>query len=269
MRVFLVLWMILLGTAVQADRFDFALFKRDGSNIPNSFQKLKNAFDGVQAKRVHAFTIYGGDCASGSYPDSSKGDCPYGSVRSMLREYRRSGPWAFPQPETAWYAWDMVIPKDYPTHTGQTGGGYIFVQWKGMDCPHASIAHNARRNGGNALILRMMKTTGENDCAAVDEMELMSMPGFKGKWRHMEVFAKWSTGRDGEIRVFIDGRQRGHYKGPTLDSNIRRKNDKPSVMNHFDFGSYLCCTGGVHLVQPGTLYFANVKRAGSREQLAQ
>lgn len=253
-----------------ADRWDFGRFAEDGSNLPNSYQRIRDNFEGVEARRIHAFSIIGGECAVGAYSDGSgRGDCTYGSVRSMLREQSRTSRHTFAQPQQAWYAWDMLIPSDYPTHTLQAGGGYIFTQWKGMDCPHASIAHNSRRNGGNVLILRMMRTTGEHDCAATAEINLMPMDQFKGQWRHIEVFANWSTGEAGQFLVYIDGQQRGAYQRPTLDSNIRMQNGQRSEMNHFDFGSYLCCTGGVHLVQPGTLYFANVRRAGSRERLAQ
>lgn len=265
--MFLISVLVLTSTA-QADRWDFGRFVESQSNLPESYQRLRDNFEGVEARRIHGFSIYGGDCVVGAYPDGSgRGDCTYGSVRSLLRETSRNGRHTFAQPDQAWYAWDMLIPPDFPTYTRQTRGGYIFTQWKGMDCPHASIAHNPRRGSGNQLILRLQRTTGEHDCAAVAEINLMGMSEFQGQWRHIEVFANWSRGDDGQFLVYIDGQQRGAHQGPTLDPNIRLQNGQPSVMNHFDYGVYLCCTGGVHLIQPGTIYYANVERARTRERL--
>ncbi|MCV2864589.1 polysaccharide lyase [Defluviimonas sp. WL0075] len=272
MRQILYFLMITLTVGVSpafGDRWDFARFRENDSNLPGSYKILRHNIEGIVAKRIHAFSIYGGDCLTGTYSDGSgQGDCSYGSVRSMLRELASGGRGNFSQPDQAWYAWDMLIPTDFPTYTQQTGGGYIFAQWKGFDCPHASIAHNSRAGSGNQLILRLQKTTGQHDCAAVAEINLMPMRDFKGRWRHIEVFANWSNGADGQLTVFIDGKQRGAYRGPTLDPNIRAQNGRDNTTNHFDYGVYLCCTRGVHLVQPGTLYFANVRRARSRENLA-
>ena len=248
-----------------ADRWSFSRFQQNDSNLPNSYERLRNIFSEVEARRIDAFKIYGGECKTSSYADGSgRGDCSYGSVRSMLREVGPQGRYNFQQPDAAWYSWDMQIPSEFPTYTQQTGGGYIFVQWKGVDCPHASIAHNSRSGSGNQLILRLQKTTGLHDCEAVSEINLMSMSDFKGTWRHFEVFVRWSNESDGQIRVFIDGRERGQYNGPTLDPNVRIPSGELSPPNHFDYGVYLCCTKGVQFVNPGTVYFANVKRAKSR-----
>ncbi len=260
--------LLAFSTPAAADRWDFGRFNENNSNLPNSYKKTRNNFEELMAKRVDEFSIYGGDCLTESYADGSgKGDCSYGSVRSMLRETGPGGRYDFSQPDEAWYAWDMLIPKDFPTYTEQAAGGYIFAQWKGVDCPHASIAHNSRPGSGNQLILRLQKTTSLHDCAAVAEINLMSMTDFKGNWRHLEVYAKWSNEKDGKIIVFIDGQQRGLYIGPTLDPDIRLKNGDSTIINHFDYGVYLCCTKGVKFVKSGNLFFANIQRAKSREKL--
>ncbi|MDI3334846.1 heparin lyase I family protein [Defluviimonas aestuarii] len=229
--------------------------------MPDSYQVLADSFEDIEAEVVHAFSIYGGECLSAKYSDGSgKGDCTYGSVRSILRETNRSGPYHFAQPEQAWYSWNMLIPSSYPTLGRQTAGSYTFVQWKGFDCPHATLSHSARPGHDNTLLLRLNRTTGEHDCAATAEVILMPMNQFKGSWRQVEVFAKWSTGPDGRMDVYIDGQRRGSYNGPTLDPNMRSPTGRPDAPNHFDIGSYLCCTGGVELIKPGTVYFANMTR---------
>ena len=262
----------LFNAPAEADRLKFAKFVQNQSNLPGSYKRLRNSFDGLSAKRVHRFSIEGGECQSRAYGDGSgKGDCTFGSVRSMLREVHRNGRWDFAQPKEAWYGWDMLIPSDYPTRGNQTRGSFIFAQWKGFVCPHAAIAHSTDRTEPNHLYLRLQTVRGNPgnfDCRDVARIPLIRMGAFKGGWRNFQVYARWSHGPDGRVVVFVDGRQLADYRGPTLNQDPNGSHPKART-NHFSFGSYLCCTGGVHLVQPGTLYFANVKRAGSREALGQ
>lgn len=245
-------------------------FEQSASNLPNSYKRLRK-FEGIDAKRIHSFSIYGGDCVTSAYGDGTgKGDCSYGSVRSMLRESKSDGRWVFPQPSEAWYGWDMLIPESFPTRGSQTKGGYIFAQWKGYRCTHASLSHWTSQGNDDALFLKLQVASGDpanHECKNVVRIPLMKMRDFKGQWRNFQVFAKWSHQSDGQIIIYLDGQQVANYKGPTLNVPPSHPHKK-AKMNHFDIGVYLCCTAGVKHVRPGTVYFANVKRAGSRKKLS-
>lgn len=243
-------------------------FDQDASNLPNSYKRLRRV-DGIKAKRVHSFSIYGGDCLTSAYGDGKgKGDCAYGSVRSMLREAKSDGTWIFAQPSEAWYGWDMLVPASFPTQGSQTKGSYIFTQWKGGACPHASINHSTRKGEGNTIYLRLQapRNAANHDCRDIARIPLMNMRDFKNQWRNFQVYAKWSHKADGQIIVYIDGQQVANYRGPTLNVAPNAPHKK-AKMNHFDIGVYLCCTAGVKHVRPGTIYFANVKRATSQKKL--
>lgn len=241
-------------------------FVESPSSLPDSYRKIKNDYDGLDAPFLHSFSIEGGDCQTQTYGSTTVGDCDFGSVRSMLREVHRDGRWSFAQPHRATYSWDMLIPNEFPTRGQQTRGSYIFAQWKAKRCPHASISHSTRPGDPNTLYLRLQTPTGDpqnHDCADVARIPLVDMNEFKGQWHRLQVQAHWSHQSDGQISVFIDGEPVGSYFGPTLyqasnDSTPDAKN------NHFDIGAYLCCTGGVRLVQSGTVYFTNVTRSASR-----
>lgn len=253
------------GGAANADRLRF---EQDGSNLPNSYKQVGKV-EGIKAKRIHSFSIYGGDCVTSAYGDGTgKGDCTYGSVRSWLREMGRGGSWVFPQPDEAWYGWDMLIPSSFPTYGQQTSGSYTFVGWKGYACSHASINHSTRKGEGNTIYLRLQapRDAANHDCRDIARIPLMNMRDFKNQWRNFQVYAKWSHKADGQIIVYIDGQQVANYSGPTLNVAPNAPHKK-AKMNHFDFGVYLCCTAGVKHVRPGTVYFANVKRAGSQKKL--
>nr|WP_302477936.1 heparin lyase I family protein [Ruegeria atlantica] len=244
-------------------------FEQSASNLPNSYKRLRK-FEGIKAKRIHSFSIYGGECVTSAYGDGTgKGDCSYGSVRSMLRETKSDGRWVFPQPPEAWYGFDMLVPANFPTQGAQTKGSYIFTQWKGGVCPHASINHSTRKGQGDIIYLRLQapRDVANHDCRDIARIPLMKMRDFKGQWRNFQVYAKWSHKADGQIIVYIDGQQVGNYSGPTLNVPPNHPHKK-AKMNHFDIGVYLCCTAGVKYIRPGTIYFANVNRAGSQKKLS-
>ncbi|WP_152563278.1 heparin lyase I family protein [Ruegeria halocynthiae] len=260
-----VIIVVAFNDAASADRLKF---EQNGSNLPDSYKQVRKV-EGIKAKRVHSFSIYGGDCVTASYGDGTgKGDCTYGSVRSWLRESKSDGRWIFPQPSEAWYGWDMLIPSSFPTVGQQTSGSYTFVGWKGFVCSHASINHSTRKGEGGTIYLRLQapRDPANHDCRDIARIPLMKMSDFKGQWRNIQVYAKWSHQSDGQIIVYVDGKQHANYNGPTLNIAPDYPHKK-TKMNHFDFGVYLCCTAGVKHVRPGTVYFANVKRAGSQKKL--
>lgn len=239
-------------------------FTKTLTTLPNSYQRIRNTFSEIEAPFVHSFSIEGGECQVQTIDGYN--DCNFGSVRSMLRELHQDGRWDFAQPQEAVYSWDMLIPQEFPTHGTQTRGSYIFAQWKGPRCPHASIAHSTDRTGPNILYLRLQTSRGDpekHDCADLARVPLMRMSDFKGQWHNITVRARWSSQTDGQIQVFIDGKPKGEFKGATLTHEFDGSGQK-SEENHFDIGVYLCCTGGTRLVRPGTVYFANVKREAVR-----
>lgn len=255
-----------------AQNVDFDGFRPKKENLPKSYKKVK-PFGGIDAKVVHAFSISGGKCASGNFKDGSgKGDCDYGSVRSELREKKRGkGLYsAFPQPDPAWYGFDLLIPRDYPTKGQQTAGFNIFAQWKSERCPQLAIAHWTRPSHDNALFLFLTRAVGDwnnHDCDEVATKKIIGMNAIKGRWTRIELYVDWSAGSDGGVDVYVNGKRQTRYRGPTLDPDNRNQKGRASNKNYFSYGTYLSGTKGVRHVKPGTVYFANMRRARSRDGL--
>lgn len=264
--------LFLLSPAAFADNVDFYKFKPKPENLPKSYKRLRGV-EGIDAKHVHAFSIYGGKCKSGKLPDNSgKSDCDYGSVRSELREQKRGKSFfsAFPQPSPVWYGFDLLIPNNYPTKGQQVPAFNIFAQWKAESCPHMAISHWTRPNHENALFLFLSKHVGpweNHDCEAVAVKKITNMPETKGRWTRFEIFVNWSSGRDGKVEVYVNGTKKLTYHGPNLDPNNITETGKRSNKNYFSFGNYLSRSKGIDKIRPGTIYFANVHRAKSREAL--
>lgn len=250
----------IFGTSAFADRLKFKGFVENQSNLPNSYAAIRS--DQIPSSgKGHQFKIYGGDCVVSNYSGQKVGDCTYNSVRSQLVERGYNKP-KIKQPDAAWYGFDFLMTKQFPTGSSQITGLYNFAQWKGNNCPHVSIVSHER---SHQLFLQLMRTTGVNDCEPLVRKPLLSLNSIKGKWTRFEVFARWSTGSDGKIIVYANGKQVGTYSGVTLVA--KPSENGRSIKNHFDFGPYLCCTSGIAKIRPGTLFYANVARAGSREAL--
>ena len=248
------------GGGALADRLGIRSFVENESNLPDSYSKIRSP-DIPLSGEGHQFKIFGGGCVVPNYKGQSVGDCTYNSVRSQLMERGYNKP-NIKQPDQAWYGFDFLMPKSFPSGASQVKGLYNFAQWKGNNCPHVSLVSHER---SSQLFLQLMRTTGTNDCEPLVRKPLLNLTSIKGNWARFEVFARWSTGEDGQILVFVNGRQVSKYSGPTLVALPSNKQER--LKNHFDFGPYLCCTSGIQKIRSGTLYYANVSRAGSREAL--
>ncbi|WP_299660254.1 heparin lyase I family protein [uncultured Ruegeria sp.] len=251
---------------------DFDGFKQKQINLPKSYKKLKGV-EGIDAKYVHSFSIYGGECRSAKYTDNSgKSDCDHGSVRSELREKKSGKSFysAFPQPTPVWYGFDILIPKSYPTLGQQKSAFNIFAQWKSENCPHTAVAHWTRPGHENALFLVTYKSvvgSKNHECDVVATKKIASMPSIKGKWTRVEMFVNWSEGRDGVFDVYINGAKKLSHRGPNLDPNNINEAGKRSNKNYFSFGTYLANSRGSGMIRSGTVYYANVHRSKKRVDL--
>ncbi|WP_170756230.1 heparin lyase I family protein [Ruegeria lacuscaerulensis] len=259
-NVFLVLSFVIAGASVNADSLKFRSFEQNRSNLPGSYDAVRSSQIPLSG-RGHRFRIYGGDCVVPNYGGQSVGDCTYKSVRSQLMERGWNKP-SIKQPESAWYGFDFLMPQDFPIGGAQTKGLYNYVQWKGNNCPHVALVSNQK---STQLAFQLMRTTGTNDCEPLVKKGLLNLNTVKGRWTRIEVFARWSKGNEGRLEFYVDGERVGTHSGPTLTAMPAQSG--ASIKNHFDFGPYLCCTSGLQNIRPGTLYYANVSRAATRDAL--
>lgn len=231
---------------------NLAFFVKERS-LPNSYSRTKtDPFTGEATGPVHRFEIRTGECGN----QRDRGDCSYNAVRSELSENNHRGTrFGRIQPKQAWYEFDVGFPKGFPFGPRQTSGYYLFGQWIGNDCPHVNFGNRSSRDGYILHIRTNQIIPGHKhgECQPADMIPVIDMRELEGRWAHFVVFIRWSTGKDGEIKVFIDGEQKVQYNGRTLvPENTGR--------NHFDFGVYLALAKDLNHVKPATLYYRDIRR---------
>jgi len=147
-------------------------------------------------KTSERFEVRPGDC----YWDSGWNDCATDRERSELSEQE---PYSSVGGEY-WYGWSIFIPEDYPNiFPAKTALGQFF-QKKTLSPPVMFQNHV----GGYWLDLNQMNGSFEAYYLLIPENE------FRGRWHDIIVHAKWSTGSDGFIKVWVNGKLKVEHLGP-------------------------------------------------------
>ena len=230
-------------------------FDEKDINQPSGYSFINNPTENPAFKKVHSFSVEPGCKSNVTYDDGKSSECKYESVRAELSEGGLN--WPDLQPDEAWYGWDIYIPKDFPTARQQGSGKYILGQWHNGQCPHISYINQPENDN---LYLQTMTSLGNYECENRSKTEIISFTELKGKWTRFETFVKWSSGEDGEVKIYVDGQLKIDKKGSNLTVGFENN-------NHFDFGVYLCCTNDIDSIKPTTVLYANISRASRRNNL--
>lgn len=236
----------------QLPGFDGYRFFESDRNQSRSFTMVPDPIDPSNTSKVYKFSIR---------PERCKGaECEQQSVRSSVQQGPDAG-----QPDEAWYGWDIYFPPDFPQPGAQKTGLQQFNEWKDQhQCGLISLAVSPN-HGGRELLWRVQKPTGlpagqyGYDCTSVFQESLGNITDLMGKWHRFEVFIKWSGAEDGQFVIYLDGKKKVVYSGPTCFTC--------GHMNYYSFGNYLCCTDSSKTIQPSTVYYRYLSRAARREDL--
>lgn len=249
----LAFWLVALAFAIPVAAQDFGSFKRDELSAPGTAAKVKDPTGSAPAKPVYGFTLPAGYCNPKPYdPGGAESDCTFRSSRSQMFETKKS------QPAEAWYGVHVYFPKSFPIGGAQTRGHYEFFYWHNRQCPHLTFASDA--GGSDQLYLQGNRALGNFDCEPTAKRPIISMKKLLGRWTKFETFVRWSSGSDGRVEVYVDGKLVLAEDGPTLVAGYE-------TVNYFKFGVYLCCTKDVGLIKEGSVYYAGVSRAKTRDGL--
>lgn len=239
---------------------DLAFFEKNRNQTDSYALTRTDPFGSGSREHVHQFQIVPGECGNAA----DRGDCSDDpsnrsliSVRSELSENNHRGTrYGRIQPSEAWYEWEYGFPAGFPFGPRQASGYYIFGQWHNGECPHMNLG-NWVNNDDYALHLRINQISlGHRfgECQPLVTLPVVDLREIEGRWARLRIFVRWSTESDGVVNVFVDDVLRTTYSGRTLIAGLEGR-------NHFDFGIYLANTRNINTVEPGMLYYRNVRRA--------
>ena len=237
-------WCLTLGIpAAAADRGSFGPFERSLSDTPYGYSIVDDPTGKAPAARVERFEVRPGDCGANAGWD----DCAADRERSELSERGDRNPAG-----TAWwYGWSLYVPVDFPN---------VFPTKVALGQFHQENSHvvwmfqNGR--GGYHLDDQVEGYTRRY-------YELIPDAELRGRWHRIEVQARWSRGKDGFFRVWVDGSRKVDYSGRTMTAG----------RVYFKYGLYRSFVSrfkkatGAGQVPAQTVYFANVRKAESRDGL--
>ena len=231
-------------TAPPVDRGASGAFQRSLNTRSYGYTMVADPTGSAPTPTVERFEVRPGDCSRNKGWD----DCANDRERSELGERSKSTGAG----QEWWYGWSFYIPDDYvnvyPTKValGQFHQDKSHPVW---------MFQNAE--GGYHLDDQVFGSTRQY-------YELISEADLRGKWHRVEVHAKWSRGQDGFFGVWVDGKHKVDFAGPTMTAQAV----------YFKYGIYRSFLSrykalkGVDAVPPQVVYFANVKRSRTRAGLA-
>lgn len=161
-----------------------------------------------------------------------------------------------------WYAWSLLVPEDYADPPG--AHFQVVGQWHHRPARAALPGQTgpvARGLGLPPLILHLSPKGGRHVLTLigrgspnVDGRRLGTQPIRRGAWLDLLFHIRWSTGRDGFVEAWLDGRPftPGKMYGPTLYS---------PVSNYLRLGLYR----GKGFTTTNSVYYDEVRIGGYRQ----
>ena len=224
------------------NRGSFGEFKKSLNTKQYGYAIVEDFTGNAPTPFIEKFEVRPGDCAE----DIGWSDCAKDRERSEL-----SGPKDNYRGTEYWYGWSLYIPEDYPNvYPTKTALG----QFHQKNGPPAFMFQTY--SGGYYIDRNFGSTSHVGG--------LIPKKEFKGKWHQIEVHAKWHNA-DGFFIVFVDGVEQWRFKGKTMSYSTQAVFFKYGVYR--SFMTRYKNRYGVDKVPAQTAYFANVKRAKTREGL--
>lgn len=137
-----------------------------------------------------------------------------------------------------WYSFSLLVPKNFPIVDDRL----VIAQCKQLGVSRPIVAQRFR-NGKHTITVESQGRKG-----------LYKLPSIQlGQWIDMVYHLRYSTGMDGLVEIWMDGKQVVRYSGPAAD---------PAAKNAFynKIGLYRD-----RLKVPMTIYYDNYAMGGSKE----
>lgn len=230
-------------STITIDRGNFGPFKRSLNSKSYGYLVLEDPTKSAPVNMIEVFEVRPGDCGT----DPGWSDCRNDRERSELSEVNKDN-----RPGSEyWYGWYIYFPQDYPN---------IYPTKVALGQFHQDKSHPVwmfQNGGGGYKLDDQVHGYSRDYYKLIDESEL------RGKWHKIEVQVRWAKNEKGYFRVWVNGVQKVDYIGQTMDAN----------RVYFKYGLYRSfISRSKKLFYPKKVpaqkvYFANVKRGKSREDL--
>lgn len=219
----------------------FYLFYRTLNLTPHGYQVVEAPHPIRDGETAERFEVRPGDCGE----DYEWSDCATDRERSELSE---SPPFSSVGREY-WYGWSLYIPENFPNvYRTKVALG----QFKQEEIGNPLIMF---QNYSGGYWLDMDQTVGE----VSGYKKLIDKSDFRGKWHDIVVHAKWCTGSDGFVKVWVNGELKAEVNGRNTYYN------KPIYFSYGVYRTYLSRYFGS--VPTQIAYFDEVRKGLKREDV--
>lgn len=231
------------ASPAKLDRGSFGPFMRSLNVTSYGYAVRPDITGSAPTSQIEMFEVHPGDCAG----NRSWNDCDQDRERSELSEIRK-GPL---ESKEYWYGWSLFFPESFPNvHPTKVTLGQ-FHQYKSHPVwmfQHTQWGYQlSDQVNGRARALYPLIEEGE----------------LRGRWHKIEVNVRWTTAEDGYFRVWVNNVNKVNYAGRTMDDG----------KIYFKYGVYRAFISRFKTmfrqgsVPPQVVYFSNVKRGSTREDL--
>ena len=244
-KFLITLGIILLLTGCGVNRGNLGEMMRSLNNKSHGYVVEKDPTNTAPTEYIEKFEVRNGDCAGNA---AGWNDCEQDRQRSELSERNKS---TFTGNEY-WYGWSIYLPKDFV---------HLYPATVTMGQFHQKDTHPVFLFQLNENAYAVSELTKG---AIFSEWKLAEIDQMRGKWTKIEVHVKWDKYDDGFFKVWINGKKKINYIGKTMTASAI----------YFKYGIYQRELAGYKFkgnyndpIPTQTVYYSNVKRTNSREEL--
>lgn len=264
-RIFVLLSVCLLTAACGAGYsgpkgFNTSFADEDNSS-PNGYSVIDDPTQQFTSDKVERFRIVH------EYCDGD--DCKHNSRRAVRKQDIWDDTTANDiQPKKSWYGWYLNLPKTFDPGLNNTDGFISFLNFKhnDLDCGTSIFQNNNRSDDLDYVI--SYATGGEDKyapgqpkaCKDVLRQPIYKISDMRGKWTKFEMFANWENSKNGEVDIFINGKQVLDYNGIVCPAGC----DK---YNFLGYGLYIGNVQVISKLKASEVMFTQLSRSTNREDL--
>lgn len=213
-----------LSHAQRSQAKGFGSFAMQSAKKDYSYQRVRFQ-DGTRAER---FEVRAGDCPRDT------GDCASDRERVEFSQRGKRQPNGSQQ----WVAWSVYIPSDFPKQGRRMYTKLGQFHQEGNGGPRLLFELSDRSFFMNMKSPHVLDDDPMNPTGDFEFIDIASRSQMLGKWTRIMVNVRWSTGDDGFVHLFRNGKRIWSYAGPTTNTS------KPQYFKYGLYRSFVSRCGG-------------------------